>query len=92
MTKPYIEELGKKESVIRTFTAFCDESELVWHRDHEDRLIRILHNEGWMLQFDNEIPEMMSKYEYIPKDTYHKVHKGFGDLKVEIFFLDSKIT
>ena len=83
--KPYTEE--KNNNVIkRTFSNSVNESELVWHRDKKDRVVKLLSETDWMIQFDNELPRKMSIDEAItiPKNVYHRVIKGNGDLIVEI--------
>ena len=83
--KPYTEE--KNNNVIkRTFSNSVNESELVWHRDKKDRVVKLLSETDWMIQFDNELPRKMSIDEAItiPKNVYHRVIKGSGHLMVEI--------
>jgi hypothetical protein len=83
--KPYIET--KNGNVIkRTFSESVDNSELVWHRDKKDRIVKVLSENDWMIQFDNELPIKMNINEeyYIPKESFHRVIKGNGELVVEI--------
>ena len=69
---------------IRTFTNNIDNTELVWHRDKEDRLVESIGDTNWMIQLDNEIPKPLTERTFIPKEVYHRVIKGDGDLKVRI--------
>jgi hypothetical protein len=83
--KPYIEE--RTDNIIRrTFSESVDEHELTWHRDKSDRIVKLLSETDWMIQFDNELPRKMSINETIeiPKNVYHRVIKGTGNLMVEI--------
>ena len=83
--KPYSEE--KSGNVIRrTFSNIVENSELVWHRDKEDRIVLVLQENDWMLQFDNQLPKKLNTNEeyFIPKNVYHRVIKGSNDLVVEI--------
>lgn len=83
--KPYKE--SKNGNIIRrTFSHDVSESELVWHRDREDRIVLPLNENDWMVQFDNELPTklMVGEEYFIPKNVYHRVIKGNGDLMVEI--------
>lgn len=83
--KPYKET--KKDNVIRrTFSKDVPISELVWHRDKEDRIVKVLSETDWMIQFDNELPVKLNVNEeyYIPKESFHRVIKGNGNLMVEI--------
>jgi hypothetical protein len=79
------EDLGKNK-FRRVFTENVDSEELVWHRDREDREVFVESSNGWMLQMDNELPQVLQegqKY-FIPKETYHRIFKGTGDLKIVI--------
>lgn len=69
---------------IRTFDKNTPEDELVWHRDKEDRIIDPLSTTDWKFQFDNEIPVNITRLLFIPKDTYHRVIKGTGDLIIRV--------
>lgn len=83
--KPYT-ETNNGNIIRRTFSDNIPESELVWHRDHEDRVVLPLNENDWMVQFDNELPTKLTVGEeyFIPKDTFHRVIKGSGELQVEI--------
>ena len=81
--KPY-EEKVEEGYHIRTFSEDTNEDELVWHRDKEDRIVESIGNTDWMIQLDNEIPKTLTEKVSIPKNTYHRVIKGSGDLKVRI--------
>jgi hypothetical protein len=87
--KPYT-ETNNGNIVRRTFSNNIPESELVWHRDHEDRVVLPLNENDWMVQFDNELPKKLTVGEeyFIPKNTFHRVIKGSGELQVEIIKTD----
>jgi hypothetical protein len=79
--KPYIED-----GDIRTFTQYVEAFELVWHRDKEDRHILPTHTTDWQFQLDNDIPRILGKDKlFIPKETYHRLIKGTGDLSLKIW-------
>lgn len=78
------EEHKEKNYIVRTFTQDVDESELVWHRDKEDRIVKSLSETNWMIQLDNELPRPLTEMVFIPKSVYHRVIKGEGDLKVRV--------
>jgi hypothetical protein len=82
--EPYT-DTQKDNQVIREFNN-PDPSELIWHRDKENRVVTILEGEKWMLQFDDELPFILEKNKlyYIPKMTYHRIIKGDGNLKIKI--------
>lgn len=84
---PYKESINKKGVIQRNFSKTIHESELVWHRDNEDRLVYPIKDSDWMFQFENEIPKYLELQEaiYIPKNTYHRLIKGTNDLDVEIY-------
>lgn len=78
------QEQKEKNYVIRTFSEEVEEGELVWHRDKEDRIVRSVGDTDWMIQMDNQLPKPLTEMVYIPKNTYHRVIKGNGDLTVKI--------
>ena len=75
-----------KGRIVREFDADVDSNELVWHRDHADRYVKVRHGHGWQLQMENSlpIPLVKGKTYYIPKNSYHRVLKGDERLVVEI--------
>jgi hypothetical protein len=82
-------EENKDEGVyIRKFSNSVDESELVWHRDKEDRIVESIGDTDWMIQLDNQLPIFLTDRVYIPKEIYHRVIKGSGELIVKIKKLD----
>jgi quercetin dioxygenase-like cupin family protein len=60
---------------IRTFSSETDPDELVWHRDVEDRLIRIIEGEGWFFQRDEELPQPLGAGDVIVvcRGEWHRV-------------------
>ena len=76
--RPYIEE-----GEIREFNHDVNQDDLVWHRDREDRTIEPLHETDWKFQYDNEVPIELNRL-FIPKDTYHRLIKGSGSLKLKV--------
>ena len=86
--RPYTEE--KKDGyIVREFSQDTPSFEFVWHRDKEDRTVQATHNTDWLFQLDNEIPQRLTKNKlFIPKETYHRIIKGTGDLVVKIWQKD----
>ena len=86
--RPYIEE--KKDGyILREFSHDTPSFEFVWHRDKEDRYIEPIHDTDWLFQLDNDIPRVLTKNKlFIPKETYHRLIKGTGDLVVKIWQKD----
>lgn len=84
---PYKEE-EQNGFIIREFSQDIPPVELVWHRDKEDRVVQAMHDTDWKFQLDNDIPRKLTESKlFIPKETYHRLIKGTGDLKVKIFKL-----
>lgn len=82
---PY-KETVTRDFVIREFSSNTSSYEFVWHRDKEDRVVQAMHQTDWKFQLDNETPQVLSKNKlFIPKETYHRLIKGTGDLKVKIY-------
>ena len=83
--KPYF-ETRLDNTVYRRFEGTVDESDLVWHRDANDRQIKVLEGKGWKLQLDNELPEELipgNSY-FIQAEEYHRLVKGQGQLILEV--------
>ena len=86
MVKPY-KEVVEENYIIREFSEVVDESELIWHRDKSDRELTVLQGEGWKLQLDNKQPVdlVKGKLYNIPKEEYHRLIKGTGNLLLQIW-------
>ena len=87
MSKPYKEIQISENKKLRFFHSdTLNESELVWHRDHNNRLVEVIEANGWSFQYDNELPIQLQEGDklFIPKEHFHRVIKGNGDLVVEI--------
>ena len=81
--KPYKEIKVSENEFIREFSQETDSEELLWHRDHEDRIIKTIEKTDWMIQLDNELPKIINEV-FIPMGVYHRLIKGTGDLKIEL--------
>ncbi|CAB4125133.1 hypothetical protein UFOVP54_66 [uncultured Caudovirales phage] len=84
--KPYY-ELKTFDFIYRKFTQDIDEQELVWHRDREDREVTVLGDTDWQFQLEDSIPQQLQDTIFIPKNTYHRLIKGTGDLDIRILEL-----
>ena len=69
---------------VRKFSDNVENSELVWHRDKEDRIVESVGHTDWTVQLDNQLPVPLTETIFIPKEMYHRVIKGTGDLTVKI--------
>lgn len=83
---PYNEISKGNNTYIREFTVDTDSSELIWHRDKEDREVTILEGNGWKFQRDNGLPITLNKGDtiYIKKNEYHRIIKGDTNLKISL--------
>lgn len=90
MSLPFIEIKKDPNELIRIFSDETPQDELCWHRDHDNRVATILDcGEGWSFQFDNELPVPLKKGSRIeiPKEHWHRLHKGQGKLCAKIINL-----
>ena len=90
MDFPFTEIQINEETFIREFSSKVDEMELIWHRDKENRHIKVLEGNGWKFQFDEELPIDMTNNSTIsiPKGKIHRIIKGYGPLKIELHKLN----
>lgn len=84
--KPYI-QFVRGNVKFRMFSEDVKEHELIWHKDEEDRLIKVITGEGWQFQFENEMPFEMKPgmLFHVPKETYHRIIKGLDILRIKIY-------
>lgn len=71
----------------RTFSGDTRLDELVWHRDDEDRTVKVLESDGWYFQQDDELPVEMKPGDvfFVPQRRWHRViRRGNSKLVVEI--------
>jgi hypothetical protein len=88
LSYPYDEIVVDPYTVRRTFDRYIPNEELIWHRDREDRTVRVVAAEGWYLQMDDSLPfPLVSGGTYeIPRETWHRIIRknNCGNLVVEI--------
>jgi len=83
--KPYKEQIVD-DYILREFSQDTPSFEFVWHRDKKDRWVQPTHETDWLFQLDNDIPRKLQKNKlFIPKETYHRLIKGTGDLVIKIW-------
>jgi quercetin dioxygenase-like cupin family protein len=84
--KPYTNIETTHTYTVREFNENIDPTELLWHRDLQDRTVTVLEGEGWYFQRDNELPLELKEGVciFIPKLQWHRVIKGITTLKVKI--------
>ena len=88
MKKPYVESVLSEHIIVRGFSSNVKRSELVWHRDMQDRVITVLEGNGWYFQKDNQLPFLLKEGDKITikAKEYHRLIKGKSDLIVKINF------
>ncbi len=87
MILPFKEEKLEENIFIREFSQDTDSSEFLWHRDREDRIIESVEETDWLFQLDNKLPQKIEGKIFIPKETFHRIIKGKGDLKIKLIKL-----
>jgi quercetin dioxygenase-like cupin family protein len=82
---PY-QEIRQGEITIRTFKKDVQDDELVWHRDKEDREVRVVKGNGWQFQREDHLPILLREGDVIQikKEEWHRIIKGRTDLIIEI--------
>ena len=72
--------------VIRRFSADVATEDLRWHRDGEDREIVAVESDGWALQKDDRLPQVLLKGEChsVRKGEWHRLIRGSGELVLRI--------
>lgn len=83
---PYTQSI-KNGYILRKFNSNVSTDELVWHRDKRDRIVEVLQGGGWKFQKDDKLPIELNDGAIlqIPKETYHRVIRGAGDLIIRIW-------
>jgi len=84
---PFEEIKLTENKVIRIFDAHnTTNSELIWHKDREDREVYIEQSKDWHLQLENEVPVKLEtgQKHFIPAYTWHRLIMGKDKLIVEI--------
>lgn len=84
-SKPYSEKrMGNL--IVREFSSDTHSAELEWHKDHNDRHLRVVSGSGWKLQRKDSLPIQMNEgvTYYIPKGSWHRIIKGENNLKIAI--------
>jgi hypothetical protein len=83
---PYQDNNITLEKFVRIFKENVDEHNLVWHRDSNDRIIKIIEGNNWKIQYDDSLPMLLEQGHsyFIPKNDYHRVIQGNDNLIIEI--------
>lgn len=86
MRFPFNEEIISETVVVRRFEPTTPSDELVWHRDHEDRMVEVLEPGGWLLQQEDQLPLQLEKGAkiFLKAEEWHRVIRGDNALVVKI--------
>jgi hypothetical protein len=86
VSRPYTQTAISERLILREFSESVTREELEWHMDRRDRRIKVLGGSGWKLQLESGLPfDLQLEGEYlIPKESWHRVIKGQGALKILI--------
>ena len=90
--KPYRDKIISDSIRIRSFSSNISEGSLVWHRDRQDRIVEVIHGNGWMFQRDDSIPVLLSSGDTleISCNEWHRIIKGNGNLILKILEVKDK--
>ena len=84
---PFEEIKLTENKVIRIFAAHnTTNSELIWHKDREDREVHVEQSKDWHLQLENQVPVKLEagQTHIIPAYTWLRLLMGIDRLIVEI--------
>ncbi len=83
--KPYKDIEVTDKYIIREFDENIDPTELLWHRDDENRIVEIIGKTDWQIQLENGLPTSLNNPIFIPRHTWHRVIKGHDKLRLKIY-------
>lgn len=88
--RPY-NETKEGSTVLREFTENVNSDELIWHQDRNDRRVTVIECKQWQLQLEKGLPfQLIEGNTYdIPANTWHRVIKGIGNLRIKIVEKDA---
>ena len=73
---PFKEKKLKENKVVRIFNDNVDSDELIWHRDKEHRIVKVVKGTGWGLQLDNEMPFVMEECFGLTSHLFKRALRG----------------
>lgn len=83
--RPYVDLENNDFYIIREFDENIDPTELLWHRDDENRIVEIIGETDWKLQLEDQLPTSLNNPIFIPRHTWHRAIKGSGTLRLKIY-------
>lgn len=84
MANPYTDLEVTNEYIIHKLDENIDPTELLWHRDDENRTIEIIGETDWQIQLEDQLPTLLNHPIFIPRHTWHCDIKGNGKLRLKI--------
>lgn len=84
--KAYKEKKLSERIYERIFDSI-DSDKFEWHRDEENRKVVVLEADpGWKFQLDNKLPVDLFEgvIVTIPKNSFHRIIAGSGQLKIRL--------
>ena len=91
MSLPFKEVLLESNSdynrVLREFSKDLSNKDLNWHRDKENRRVKVISGSEWYIQFENELPRLMPEgFSFIiNKNKWHRIiNKNSSNLILKI--------
>lgn len=90
-TRPFTEDFIGKNKIIRKFDPNAEDHLFKWHIDPESRIIKVINENDWKFQIDNQLPQDLeiNKLTLIRKGVYHRLIKGTSELHLEIELIES---
>lgn len=82
-----VESNLKYDEVIREFSKDTNNEDLNWHRDRENRHVKVISGSEWYIQFENELPRLMPEgFSFIiNKNKWHRIiNKNSSNLTLRI--------
>lgn len=82
---PYRQKVNKGIKT-RVFDKSLKESDLKWHRDKNNRYIKVISGKEWKIQLENSFPVELveGKTYFINSKKWHRLIKGKNNLVIKI--------
>ena len=82
MNNPYRDIVVDQQTKYRRIIKEAAEADVTWHRDEANRKVTVVSGEGWKLQFDDELPTVLTPgttFDVLAQE-WHRVIPGDSDL------------
>lgn len=82
MNNPYRDIVVDQQTKYRRIIKEAAEADATWHRDEANRRVTVISGEGWKLQFDDELPTVLTPgttFDVLAQE-WHRVIPGDSDL------------